>query len=94
MAGIGPITVPIDFKMTDTSKQLISGLMDEYISKRIKIAELDASLNGALIEVGQMYGRPLYIRDDTHDPEQLRYVVEEIQSAFRWAFYTPQEDKK
>lgn len=93
MATIGAIKVPIDFQMTDASKDLISGLINEQLRNKVRIAELDAALNGTLVEVGQIYGKALYIRDDTNDPEQLRYVVEQIQSAFRWSFSTPKESK-
>lgn len=69
----------------------ITSIIPRQLETKARIAELDAQINGPLVEVGQVCGRLLYIRDDLHDPVQLQYVVEQIQSAFQWAFYTPPE---
>ncbi len=53
----------------------------EYIKSRYKVAELDAELNGgALFEVANVLGKPLYVRLDHHDPERAKAELAKIQS--------------
>lgn len=64
----------------DFSKQ-IDERVREYIKSKYKIAELDAELNGGvLFEVARVFGKPLYVRLNHHDPEMAKHELAEIQS--------------
>lgn len=65
---------------TDFSKGIDKRLR-QYVKSRLKVAELDAELNGgALFEVATILGKPLYVRLDHHDPERAKYELAEVQA--------------
>ena len=66
--------------VTDFSKEMDKRLR-EYIKSRVKVAELDAELNGgALFEVATILGKPLYVRLNHHDLELAQLELAEIRT--------------
>lgn len=57
---------------------------------RAKVADVDAELNGgALVEVGIIAGKPLYIRVNHYDPDVAKYETELVTTILKGAFYDP-----
>lgn len=65
---------------TEFSRELEAGVR-EYTKFSVKVAELEAELNGgALFEVAKVLGKPLYVRLNHHDPELAQAELGEIKS--------------
>jgi hypothetical protein len=65
-------------------ESLMTNFVNMQVKNRLRAAEIDAEINGgALVEVARVYGKPLYMRVDHHDPEKAKHELEEIQSVIK-----------
>ena len=59
----------------------ISNITKAKVENSVKVANIDAEVNGgALVEVANILGKPLYMRVNHHDPELAKRELAEMRA--------------